>query len=113
MNFPESSFDFIECRMTRNCIMNGCWAMDQTNLWDWLYAFEVNPKKGFMFSNAPELQTISNMMESSEAPIQVSHSGASFGFTMRTLDYIAKNGLEAYRQFYLWSLDEEQTSGNQ
>ena len=113
MNFSESSFDFIQCRMTRNCIMNGCWAMDQTNLWDWLCEYEVDPKKGFMFSKAPELMTISNRMDDQNAPVRISHSGASFGFTMRALDYIAKYGLEAYKEFYLLDLDvEEQTGGN-
>jgi hypothetical protein len=114
MNLSESSFNFIDCRMTRQCIMNGCWAMNETNLWDWLRGYTVEANKGFMFSKAPELNIISNKMDDQNAPVKVSHSGASFGFTMRELDFIAKNGFEAYKQFYLQSLDEdEQTGGNQ
>ena len=101
MNIPETSFDFIDCGMTRNCMKNGYWAMDQTSLWNWLRSYEVDPSRGFMFANDPEIKLIDNVMERNDAPIIVSHSGASFGFTMCNLHYIAKNGFEAYKALYL------------
>ena len=101
MNLSESSFDFIDCSMTRQCMMNGCWTMDQTGLWQWLTNYKVDHHNGFMFANEPEITVIVNIMESAQAPIQVAHSGASFGFTMCNLDYIAKNGFEAYKELYL------------
>ena len=36
-----------------------------------------------------------------ELPNPPGHSGSSFGFTMRHLHYIAKNGLDKYRKNYL------------
>jgi len=82
-------------------MINGCWAMDQTGLWQWLRHFEVNPSYGFMFANNPEINTIGNMMESKNAYYRQSHSGASFGITMRNLHYIAQHGFEAYKELYL------------
>ena len=101
MNFQSSDFDFIDCSMTRRCIENGCWAMDQSGLWDWLKNYEVNPSHGFMFSTASEIITICDFMDHQNAPALINHSGASFGITMRNLDYIAKNGFEAYKTLYL------------
>jgi len=118
MNLSDSSFDFIDCYMTRQCMMNGCWAMDKTHLWEWLRVYEVNPANGFMFADDHEINVISNMMDSSDAPIQIGHSGASFGITMRNLHYIAKNGFDAYKTQYLENKrrreqeQEQETTGN-
>jgi hypothetical protein len=101
MNLSESDFAFINCSMTKACMINGCWAVDQTKLWDWLKNYEVNPKYGFMFASEQEINVIGNMMENNSAPYQQSHSGASFGLTMRNLYYIAQNGFEAYKALYL------------
>jgi hypothetical protein len=101
MNLSESDFDFIDCQQTKACMMNGCWAVDQTGLWDWLKNYEVNPKYGFMFAIEPEINVIGNMMEKDGAPYQQAHSGASFGLTMRNLYYIAQNGFEAYKTICL------------
>jgi hypothetical protein len=101
MNLQSSDFDFITCDATRECMINGCWALDQTALWDWLRSYEVNPKDGFTFSSDKNIYTIGYKMESSDSPIPISHSGASFGITMRNLDYIAKNGFEAYKNLYI------------
>ena len=101
MNLQSSNFDFIECSMTRSCIENGCWALDHSGLWEWLRTYNVDPSKGFMFASDPEINIIGKTMEQNGAPYQQSHSGASFGFTMRNLHYIAQNGFEAYKELYL------------
>lgn len=107
MNYSYSTFDFIPCEMTRKCMQNGCWALDQTNMWEWLRAYEVDPTQGFMFSTNSEIYIIGNMMENLDAPIPMSHSGASFGLTMRNLSYIAKNGFEAYNKLFISNHEEE------
>ena len=63
MNYSYSTFDFIPCGMTRKCMQNGCWALDQTNMWDWLRAYEVDPTKGFMFSTNPEIYIIGKQLD--------------------------------------------------
>ena len=101
MNLPDSDFDFIDCSITKACMINGCWAVDQTGLWDWLKNFQVNPMCGYMFASNPEFNVICNVMEKNGAPYQQSHSGATFGLTMLNLHYIAQNGFEAYKTKYL------------
>ena len=55
-------------------------------LWDWLTV----PHNSFMFSNSTEVQRIIENMKFT------GHSGSSFGFTMRAMEVIAKNGWNSY-----------------
>ena len=57
----------------------------------WTYLRDTPPdeSRGYMFTNNPVFNEIMNNM-------QVGHSGASYGFTMRNLQYIATHGLDAY-----------------
>jgi hypothetical protein len=100
MNPQPEDFDFIDDEATRHCMKNGCWAMNESGLWDWLRNYTVNPSKGFMFADDPEITIIVKIMERNDAPIPIGHSGASFGFTMRNLYYVAKNGVEGYKTLY-------------
>ena len=59
-------------------------------LWDWLAKPDVPGKDGFMFSNHPELAKISGAMK------YTGHSGASFGYTLRIIELIAKKGWDTY-----------------
>jgi hypothetical protein len=116
-SYTFDMFDFITWSMTKSCMLNGVWAMNHTNMWKWLRDFEPLASNGFMFSSDKELNIIGKIMESSEAPEQVSHSEASFCLTMRNLKYIANNGLDAYRELYLKNkqnqLKENQLKENQ
>lgn len=50
-------------------------------------------KQGFMFNDAKEMRVIDLYMEYG------GHSGSSYGWTMRNMEYIAKNGWDAYVKF--------------
>ncbi len=58
----------------------------------WIYMKNFN-EESFMFSSNPMVRTISANMETLGYH---GHSGASFGWTMRTMEYLAKNGKEAF-----------------
>jgi hypothetical protein len=45
----------------------------------------LNPQNGFMFTNSPVIDKISANLKYS------GHSGCSFGWTMREVEYLAKN----------------------
>jgi hypothetical protein len=45
----------------------------------------INPERGFMFTSSPIIDKISKNLKYD------GHSGCSFGWTMRQLEYIAKN----------------------
>ena len=58
--------------------------------WDYLRTFA---EETFMYSRNPIVQTISDNMVKLGYD---GHSGASFGWTMRTMEYLAKHGKEAF-----------------
>ena len=58
--------------------------------WDFMRTFA---EESFMFSRNPIVHTISDNM------VRLGydgHSGASFGWTMRSMEYLAKHGKEAF-----------------
>lgn len=67
-------------------------AITELNLWDWLRKFTPEENKGFMFTQNNKITQIitHNKVESDM------HSGASFGFCMRQMEVIAKNGWDYY-----------------
>lgn len=61
-------------------------AITSCGLWDWLAQYTPEDGKGFMFSEHPNLTRINNAMKYG------GHSGSSYAWTMRQMEYIAKNG---------------------
>jgi hypothetical protein len=57
--------------------------------WTYLRDNPPDESRGYMFTNNPVFNAIMNNM-------QVGHSGTSYGWTMRNLEYIAMNGMDAY-----------------
>ena len=98
-NFGNGNFEFIKDTNTRELYKNAHWAITQTKLWDWLANYKVDKSNGFMFSESPELNIIiSKMREQPE--ITDSHSGSSYGITMRIMHYIAINGYDSLIKAY-------------
>jgi hypothetical protein len=62
--------------------------------------YEPDIEKGFAFSMEPVLDIINKKMSENQY-IYESHSGCSYACTMRSMEYIAKNGYEAFREAYL------------
>ena len=65
-------------------------AVTKLNLWEWFQNFEIDPKLGFRFDDAPEITTIS------KETAYVGYSGASFGWCMVNMWQIAKLGWSQY-----------------
>lgn len=96
INMSNTSFDFISDLHTRSLISNGYSAVTQLELWDWMKEFTPAESDGFMWTNHPNVYRICEKMES--LPNPPGHSGSSFAFTMRILEFIAKNGLDEYKK---------------
>jgi hypothetical protein len=62
-------------------------AITELDLWKWLSTFSPEEGKGFMFSNTAELQQIARHPKVDADR----HSGASFAWCMRKMEYIAKS----------------------
>lgn len=69
-------------------------AITQLELWPFMRNFS---RESFMFSSSPEVLRIFNRISQLGYD---GHSGSSFGFTMRAMEYIAKNGLDMYQEAY-------------
>ena len=66
-------------------------AITQLDLWSWLSKHTPPKKKGFMFTYDSTLCKI-------ESAMKTGHSGASFAFVMRAMEYIAKYGYPAFEE---------------
>ncbi len=66
-------------------------AITACDLWEWMREFHPHAGDGFMFSNHPNLDRISAAMKYS------GHSGASYGWTMRVMESLAKKGWEVHK----------------
>jgi len=86
--------DLSRCtRMTANdkeMVRDAINAVTRAEMWEYMAKPTTPGKDGFMFSTDPELGNINTKMRYG------GHSGSSFGWTMRQLEYIAKNGFDAY-----------------
>ena len=58
-------------------------------MWSYLRDNPPSERTGYMFSDNPMFSAINSNM-------QVGHSGSSYAWTMRNLQYIATHGLDAY-----------------
>ena len=96
----NGDFSFVDDRSSRNMLSNAYNAITQCELWSWMATYD--PSMGYAFCDAPEIRRISTEME--KESIGRSHSGSSFGITMRQMQYIAKHSFDGYRQHFLESL---------
>ena len=70
----------------------------EINVWKYLSQYSPPSDRGFMFSMGDDdiITQVQNNME-------VGHSGCSMGWTMRQIEFIAKNGVPAHRAMFLAS----------
>lgn len=66
-------------------------AITKCDLWDWLKNYKTDENRGFLFSRHPNLDRIHSAMN------YYGHSGASYAWTMRIMEEIAKVGWKNYR----------------
>tara|TARA_Y100000816_G_C25593455_1_gene318466 strand:- start:207 stop:497 length:291 start_codon:yes stop_codon:yes gene_type:complete len=87
----KPSFEFITSELERRSLIEAYDAVNTLNLWD----FMRKEHKSFMF---PETDFEIHEKLYDLADKTVGHSGTSYGWTMRVIEYIAKNGYENYKQ---------------
>lgn len=89
----SETFDFVKDSSERLMLTNAYNAIDLTETWD----FVSSDIESFMFSDDDRIYKISSMMKELGYD---AHSGMSFGYTMRSMQYIAKNGLDKFKLLY-------------
>jgi len=98
LDYGNGEFDFVTDRSIREFLKSAHKAISLCELWNWLRIYEPEPNKGFMWSKTPELDRLNQQMW--KDPINVYHSGCSYGLVMREMEYIAKNGYNNYKNTY-------------
>ena len=84
-------FKYIKDKYERIMLSNAWQAITMTETWN----FVKQPTESFMMSNDKRIWIITAKME--ELGYN-GHSGCSFGWTMRQMQYIARNGEENYKK---------------
>jgi hypothetical protein len=97
-HYGNGEFEFVKENF-RDLFKNAHNAITCTEQWCWLAKYEPGCETGFQFAMTPEIRRINDKMH--EDPISENHSGSTYGFTMRVMQYIATNGYEKFREKYL------------
>lgn len=93
MSIVPGDFCFVNDKHDAEMLADGYNAITDLNLWNWLENYTPEKGEGFMFSNHENITKICNAMKNSG-------SGATFSWTMRNMEYIAKHGWETYVDEY-------------
>lgn len=93
-SITDAEFNTISDEHNRFMLKNAHQAITSTEYWHYMRTFN---EQSFMFSNSTAVSTILKKM--SELGYD-GHSGCSFAWTMRQMEFLAKNGKLAFlRQF--------------
>ncbi len=88
----EPNFAEIYDKHDAEMIQDAYDTIHRLGLWEWFGKFHPHPNEGFMFTS-----DINIAMIGKELKFYDSHSGASFGCTMRLVHHIAQHGWENHK----------------
>ena len=74
--------------------------INRLNKWDYIHRYSPSVRTGYIFDRDPIIEEITNAINEDYN----GHSGASMGYTMRRIEYIAKNGFESFKEEYCRSM---------
>jgi hypothetical protein len=94
-NITDAEFNIIADEHDRFMLKNAHQAITAAEAWDFMRTFS---DQSFMFSSSP---IVSDIMKKMSELGYDGHSGCSFGWTMRQMEFIAKNGKEVYLQKFV------------
>jgi hypothetical protein len=80
------SYDVLFNNLDAEMLRDADETITKLELWDWLKSYIPDQEKGFVLSKDWNLSNIIDNMK------YTGHSGSSFSWTMRQMEYIAKNG---------------------
>jgi len=93
INLGDGKMDYIENKHDKLMFTNAWQAITQTNTWN----FVGQKIESFMWSTDKRVDEISMKME--ELGYN-GHSGCSFGYTLRIMQYLAKNGEDEFKKLF-------------
>ena len=96
-DITDAEFNTIFDEHSRFMLKNAHQAISLTESWDFMRTFSEQ-QSSFMFSNSP---IVSDIMKKMSELGYDGHSGCSFAWTMRQMEFLAKNGKDAYLQKFV------------
>ena len=94
-NITDAEFNTISDEHSRFMLKNAHQAITLSEHWHFMKTFS---EQSFMFSDSSAVSTIMNKMSQLGYD---GHSGCSFGWTMRHMEFLAKNGKQAFLQQFV------------
>ena len=94
MSIETETFNYLNDKNYQEMFLNAYQAIELTEMWN----FMKQDIDSYMWNRSDEVKIISNTM--SELGYN-GHSGSSFGWIMRHMQFIATNGLEAHKKIWL------------
>jgi hypothetical protein len=94
---PNPNFDFIPCEHTRHMVCTAYKAVHDMDEWDFIRRYNPSVSTGYVSDTNNRINAIQDRIDQE---YQGGHSGGSMGGTMRIIQFIAKNGLNAFIQTY-------------
>lgn len=94
INKGNGKMDYIHDELSRKMLENAWQAINLTETWD----FVAQPIESFMWSQNPKIDIISQKM--SELGYN-GHSGCSFGWTMRQMQFLAEKGENEFKKSFI------------
>jgi hypothetical protein len=91
ISFVPGEFKYIKCEYSREMLQNAYQAVSQTETW----YFVKQDIESFSLSSAPEIWRITDKMTQLGYD---GHSGFSFGWTMRQMQIIAREGEQSFKE---------------
>lgn len=98
IDYGDGNFEFVENKSIKELLKSAHRAISLCELWSWIRIYKPSKDRGFMWTQTPELDRINEQMW--KDPINNNHSGSSYGFIMREMECIAKNGYTNYKNNY-------------
>lgn len=89
-DYGNGEFEFIKCNSERAFLKSAHKAIRKCELWEWLQ------NKGCIWSSSPELDRINK--ELWKDTLNKNHSVHSYVMTMQSMECIARNGYEYFKQ---------------
>ena len=81
---------------SKSMVLSAIQAIDMLEAWDSLARYSPPKDTGFMFDDSSFMKRINSKI----AELYDGHSGSSYGWTMRQIEYIAKNGVDKYVEHF-------------
>jgi len=94
---PNPNFDFIPDVSTRLMVSTAYRAVQAMDEWDFIRRYDPDANSGYVSDRNERINAIHSRVDQE---YRNGHSGSSMGATMRIIQFIAKNGLNAFVQTY-------------